>query len=77
MIFRYLVSIFRLRVVHTFSLRDKRASETRVRVKITTHEKGLATGSERNPPRRVSPFLVWDDFHARSRFAPSTIPEEK
>ena len=28
-------------------------------------------------PRRVSPFLAWDDFHARSRFARSTIPEEK
>ena len=27
-------------------------------------------------PRRVSPFLAWDDFHARSRFAGSTIPEE-
>ena len=25
----------------------------------------------------VSPFLAWVDFHARSRFAPSTIPEEK
>ena len=28
-------------------------------------------------PRRVSPFLAWVDFHARSRFARSTIPEEK
>ena len=28
-------------------------------------------------PRRVSPFLAWGDFHARSRFAPSNIPEEK
>ena len=27
--------------------------------------------------RRVSPFLTWGDFHARSRFARSTIPEEK
>ena len=27
------------------------------------------------PPRLV--FLVWDDFHARSRFASSTIPEKK
>ena len=25
----------------------------------------------------MSPFLAWDDFHARSRFAFSTIPEEK
>ena len=28
-------------------------------------------------PRRVSPFLAWGDFHPRSRFARSTIPEEK
>ena len=32
-------------------------------------------------PRRVSPFPSrvgpWVDFHARSRFARSTIPEEK
>ena len=27
--------------------------------------------------RRVSDFLAWDDFHARSRVARSTIPEEK
>ena len=27
--------------------------------------------------RRVSPFLAWGDFKARSRFARSTIPEEK
>ena len=27
-------------------------------------------------PRRVSPFLQWGDFHARSSFARSTIPEE-
>ena len=32
---------------------------------------------ERRSPRRMSPFLVWGDFLARSRFAPSTIPEEK
>ena len=25
----------------------------------------------------VSPFLAWGDFHALSRFARSTIPEEK
>ena len=28
-------------------------------------------------PHRVSPFLTWGDFHARSRFARSTISEEK
>ena len=27
--------------------------------------------------RGVSPFLAWGDFHMRSRFARSTIPEEK
>ena len=25
----------------------------------------------------MSPFLAWGDFHTRSRFARSTIPEEK
>ena len=25
----------------------------------------------------MSPFFTWSDFHARSCFAPSTIPEEK
>ena len=25
----------------------------------------------------MSPFLAWGDFHARSRFARSTTPEEK
>ena len=25
----------------------------------------------------MSPFLAWGDFHARSRFAGPTIPEEK
>ena len=29
------------------------------------------------PPDGVSPFLLWGDFHACSRFARSTIPEEK
>ena len=28
-------------------------------------------------PHLVSPLLAWGDFHARSRFARSTIPEEK
>ena len=37
-----------------------------------------ASARENHPlsPRRVSPFLAWDDFHAHSRFARSTIPEE-
>ena len=33
--------------------------------------------SPRRPTRRVSPFLAWGDFDVRSRFARSTIPEEK
>ena len=49
-----------------FFLRDSRACETRAHVKITPRVK-----------RRVSPFLAWGDFHVRSRFARSTIPEEK
>ena len=38
-----------------------------------------AAGREKNdlPPRRVWPFLAWGDFHARSRFVRSTLPEEK
>ena len=28
-------------------------------------------------PRRVSPFLAWGDFHARSRYARFTILDEK
>ena len=31
----------------------------------------------RKARRRVSPFLAWGDFHARSRFARFTIPEDK
>ena len=46
-----------------FFLRDSSASETRARVKITQSEK-----------RR---HAAWGDFHARSRFARPTIPEEK
>ena len=37
-----------------------------------TREKATRGGE-----RGVSPFLAWGDFHARSRFARSTIPEEK
>ena len=41
-----------------------------------------ASAGENHPTREkatrgVSPFLAWGDFHARSRFAPSTNPEEK
>ena len=40
-----------------------------------------ASARENHPTRekatRGSPFLAWGDFHARSRVARSTIPEEK
>ena len=34
------------------------------------------TGGARRGESRVSPFLAWGDFHARSLFACFTIPEE-
>ena len=46
--------------------------------KSTRARKGDTRRGERKiSPWRVSPFLAWVDFHARSRFARSTIPEEK
>ena len=48
-----------------FFLRDSRASE-----RARKSSRGLS-------PRRVSLFLAWANFHARSRFVRSTIPEEK
>ena len=66
----------RLRVVPHFSSDYSRASETQARVKITPREKKATRGGEREKCR-VSPFLAWGDFHARSRFAPSTIREDK
>ena len=50
-----------------FVLRDSRESETRAHVKIIPREK--------TPPSLA--FLAWADFYTRSRFARSTIPEEK
>ena len=46
-------------------------------------EPASASARENHPTRRhaaareVSPCLAWGYFHARSRFARSTIPEEK
>ena len=37
----------------------------------------LVSRAERHAAGKVSPFLAWGDFHARSRFARLTIPEEK
>ena len=54
---------------------NSRARETRARVKITPREKRRHENFSLFPPRL--PFLAWDDFHAHSRFARSTIPEDK
>ena len=50
----------------------KNPCESRLRV-VPNFSSGIIFLS----PRRVSPFLSRGDFHARSRFARSTIPEEK
>ena len=34
-------------------------------------------GDTRRGERKMKPFLAWGGFHARSRFARSTIPKEK
>ena len=46
-------------------------------MKISPREKRRHAARRENSPRRVSPFLAWVDFRARSPFARSTIPEEK
>ena len=62
-----------------FFLRDTRPNETGARVKITPREKRRHAAARPHfslsPPRIA--FLALGDFHARSRFACSTIPEEK
>ena len=75
-----LMECWGVRVDYEYSpifLRDSRASETRSRAKITPRGKRLHAAGIFLSPRRVSPFLAWGDFHARSRFARSTLPEEK
>ena len=57
-----------------FFLRERRTSKTRARVKISPTRKKRRGGREKND--HVS-RLAWGNFHARSRFARSTIPEEK
>ena len=46
----------------------------RLRVKRAKLERALKSPHAR---KGDTPFLAWGDFHARSRFARSTIPEEK
>ena len=63
----------RLRVVPHFSSGTVERAKRERAWKSPRARKGLIFLS----PRRVSPFLAWGDFHARSRFARPTIPEEK
>ena len=64
--------ISRLRVVPHFSSgrveRAKRERNASARKNHPTREKAT---------RGVCPFLAWGDFHGRSRFARSTLPEEQ
>ena len=55
---------------------------SRARLRVVPHfSSGIVERAKRErawkSPRRVSPFLAWGDFHARSRFPRSTLPEEK
>ena len=71
----------RLRVVPDFSSGIVERAKRERAWKSPHARKGDTRRGERKmiflSPRRVSPFLAWGDFHARSRFARSTIPEEK
>ena len=56
----------------------------RARLRVVPHfSSGIEEQAKRErawkclSPHRVSPILAWGDFHARSRFDRSTIPEEK
>ena len=71
-----------------FFLSDSRVSEMRAQMKITPHEKRQHVvgrvkneGLQTKPHSSLSPpcvaFSRVGDFHAHSRFACSTIPEEK
>ena len=67
----------RLRVVPHFSSEIVEHAKRERAWKSPHPRKGDTRRGERKiSPRRVSPFLGWGDFHARSRFARSTIPEE-
>ena len=41
------------------------------------NSKKIMNAEKQKVPRRVSPFLAWGDFHARSRFVRFIIPKEK
>ena len=76
---------YRLRVVPHFSSGVEERAKRGHAWKFTSREKrrhAAGRGKKKSfliflSPRRVSPFLAWGYFHSRSRFARSTIPEEK
>ena len=69
----------RLRVVPHFSSGIVEPAKRERAWKLPHARKGDTRWGERKmtSPHRVSPFLAWGDFHAHSRLARSTIPEEK
>ena len=69
----------RLRVVPHFSSGIVERAKRERAWKSPHARKGDTRWGERKmtSPHRVSPFLAWGDFHAHSRLARSTIPEEK
>ena len=73
------VKLSRLRVVPHFSSGIVERVKREHAWKSPHARKGDTRRGERKilSPHRVSPFLARGDFHARSRFARSTIPEEK
>ena len=66
---------YRLQVVPHFSSGIVERAK-RERACKSPHARKARRGGEREK-WRVSPFLAWGDFHARSRFARSTTPEDK
>ena len=76
-------TFFRLREVPHFSSGIVERAK-RERAWKSPHARKAIRGGKRGKifslfslSRRVSSFLAWGDFHARSRFIRSTIPEEK
>ena len=59
---------------------DKGVFELKIAVMYFFNQAGTKPLTTKNidyETRGVSPFLAWGDFHVRSRFARSTIPEGK
>ena len=54
----------------------QRLQNYRLRV-VPYFSSGVVERAKITPREKRSPFLAWGDFHARSRFARPTIPEEK